>query len=145
MIAMTTTSVSTVFNYTLWCPVGEKSFRWKNILVSTSSWFHVEKQSTPVVDEKITLSSRVAKRILWSVLFLVIFSAIKWNNSALFELYFKNFAQSWTISVFSLTDTLKPLSLLFLVSHFKLKGKYLSSTTPARWTRSSLLLFFLQH
>ena len=44
-IGISTMSVSTVFNYTLQCPVAEKSFRCKNIIVSTSSWWHGEKRS----------------------------------------------------------------------------------------------------
>ena len=45
LIGIRTTSVSTVFNYTLRYPVAEKSFRCKNIIVSTSSWLHGEKRS----------------------------------------------------------------------------------------------------
>ena len=138
LIAMTTTSVSTVFNDTLQCPVADKSFRCKNILVLASSWLHGEKRSMSIVDKKIMFTCWVAQTILWSVLFLVISSAIKWNNSALFELSFKNFAQSWTIGVYSLTDTLKPLPLPFLVCPLKLKGKNLSNTTSICWTHSSL-------
>ena len=118
LIAIMTTSVSTVSNDTLQCPAAEKSFRCYKILVSVSSWLHGENQSMSIFDEKITFCPWVAKTILWSVLFLVIFSAIKWKNSALLELSFKNFAQFWTIGVFSLTDTLKPLPLPFLFVSF---------------------------
>ena len=45
LIGISTMSVSTVFNYTLQCPVAKKSFRCKNIIVSTSSWLHGEKRS----------------------------------------------------------------------------------------------------
>ena len=104
-MAITTTSVLTVLIDAFLWPASETLFRWRNILVSASSWLYAERPQIYKGTDEIMFSPIVTIIVFPSFLFVVNLSASRWNNSFLLDGSLRNFPQSRTIASIKTVNT----------------------------------------